>query len=232
MAHPDRGDLVDEMIGIILGGSRSVSIAWDLEGPPSGNVDRGWRTARQAWEMAPPDSDWHLVLQDDAWPCVDMLAGLEQALEHVPGDAVVSPYLGKGGITPPRFHTMAAQAERTGASWITSAKLLWGVAICLPTRLIPGMIERADRSTGVTDDMRIAGWAQSRHIPVLYTWPSLVDHRDVPSITKHRAKERRAQRHHQGSALDLKWTGPTVQDPMFSLLNRPRSGPRTNRPVT
>lgn len=225
MAHPDRQDLVDELRRE-LRFDRPVPIAWDREGPPSGDADRGWRTARQAWGKADPDADWHLVLQDDAWPSVDLLAGLERALAEVPPDSVVSPYLGKGGITPPRFYRLAADAARQGASWVVSSKLLWGVAICLPTRLIPDMIERADRAAGVTDDMRIAGWAQKRHIPVRYTWPSLVDHRSVPSITKHHAKDRRAQLHHDGSALALNWTGPVVQDPMFELLRRPRSGPR------
>lgn len=230
MAHPARVDLVTELMTAL---GQHLPTAWDDEGPPSGNADRGWRTARQAWQLADPDADYHLVLQDDAWPCADLLAGLERALDLTAWhDVVVSPYLGKGGITPPRFNRMAADADRAGASWVVSAKLLWGVAICLPTRLIPDMIERADRMAGVTDDMRVAGWAQRRHIPIRYTWPSLVDHRSVESITKHRARERVAQRHHQGSALEIDWSGPVVQDPMFALLNRPRSGPRTHRQVT
>lgn len=229
MAHPSRAKLVLEMLGEL---GREVPAYWDCEGPPSGNADRGWRTARRAWQLHDPDADWHLLLQDDAWPCADLLAGLERALEHVPPEAVVSPYLGRGGITPPRFHTLAADAERARTPWIVSSKLLWGVSVCLPTGLISEMVERADRMTGVTDDMRIAGWAERRHIPVWYTWPSLVDHRQVESITKHRAKERVAQRHHRGSALEIDWSGPATLDPMYRLRNRGRSGPRINRKVT
>jgi len=188
-----------------------VAVLWDSEGPASGNADRVWRTARGGWLLHDPDADWHLLLQDDAWPCADLLAGLENALERVPPDAVVSAYLGRGGATPARWGRMAAQADRTGASFVVSWKLMWGVAIILPTKRIGEMIERADRMAGVTDDMRVAGWADRTRTDVWYTWPSLVDHRPVPSLTKHHAKNRRAERHHPGSALELAWTGPVVE---------------------
>lgn len=228
-AHPNRADLVKDFTSTL---DRPVPVAWDDEGPPSGNSERGWRTARRAWQLADPAADFHLVLQDDAVPCADLLAGLEQALEHVPGDAVVSAYLGKGGAAPSRWGDMAAEADRQGASWVVSAKLMWGVAIVLPVRLIPEMIERADRRHAVTDDMRVAGWAEKRGSEVWYTWPSLVDHRAVPSITKHRAPGRVARRHHQGSALGLRWAGPVVRDPMLARLRGPRSGPRRDWQVT
>lgn len=231
MAHPDRQDLVDELRQD-LRFQRSVPIAWDREGPPSGNSDRVWRNARRGWEMANPDADWHVLLQDDAVVCADFLDGLESALERVPPDAVVSPYLGRGGATPHRWARMAADADQRESSWVVSTKLMWGVAICLPTSAISDMIEMADRMTGIPDDMRVAGWAQKRRLPVWYTWPSLVDHRAVPSITKHRAKERRAERHHVGSALDLNWDRPVTFDPMYVRERGHRSGPRGDWRVT
>lgn len=221
-AHPDRAQLVKDFTNLL---DRPVPVAWDDEGPPSGNADRGWRTARRAWELADPEADFHLVLQDDAMPCADLLAGLERALEHVPDDAVVSAYLGRGGATPARWGQLAGQASQSGASWVVSAKLMWGVAIVLPVKLIGEMIERADRRHAVTDDMRVAGWSEKRRGEVWYTWPSLVNHRAVPSLTKHRAANRVAQRHHYGSALELSWTGPVIRDPMLARLRGPRSGP-------
>jgi len=229
MAHPDRTPYVDELRDAL---GRPVAVCWDSEGPASGNADRVWRTARGGWLLHDPDADWHLLLQDDAWPCADLLAGLENALERVPPDAVVSAYLGRGGATPARWGRMASQADRTGASFVVSRKLMWGVAIILPTKRIGEMIERADRMAGVTDDMRVAGWADRTRTDVWYTWPSLVDHRPVPSLTKHHAKNRRAERHHPGSALELAWTGPVVEDPMAIRLRGQRSGPSANRKVT
>jgi hypothetical protein len=211
---------------------RDVPVNWDSEGPASGNGDRVWRTARGGWELADPTADFHVLIQDDALPCADFLAGLERALEHVPDDAVVSPYLGRGGAAGPRWERIGAEAERRGASWVLSSKVMWGVALVLPVRLIPDLIERADRMTGVPDDMRVAGWAQRRHAQVWYPWPSLVDHQPVPSITKHRAADRHAVRHHTGSALEINWSGPVVPDPMYAMLRGPRSGPSVNRKVT
>lgn len=227
MAHPDRTAQVRELI-MELG---AVPIAWDDEGPPSGNGDRVWRNARRAWEMFDEAADWHVLLQDDAVVCGDFLAGLSAALEHVPQDAVVSPYLGMGGMVPARWGAMAARADEVGASWVRANKLLWGVCIAVPTRLIPAMISDVDRRHRVADDMRVSGWFERRGADCWYTWPSLVDHRNVPSLTKHRAKDRRARRHHLGSALELAWDGQIVTDPMITRRKGARSGPSGNRRV-
>lgn len=229
MAHPDRSALVADLRGLL---DRDVPVHWDDEGPASGNSDRVWRTARGGWGLAEPDADWHVLIQDDAVPCPDFLAGLERALAHVPPDATVSPYLGQGGAAPRKWTAMGGLADQRGASFVVSESLMWGVAICLPVALIPDLIERADTMHRVPDDMRVAGWTKRRRGEVWYTWPSLVDHRPVPSITKHRAANRRAVRHHQGSALDVDWTGPVVRDPAYTRMRGPRSGPSVNRQVT
>lgn len=228
MAHPDRSDLVAELAARL---DRPVPVAWDDEGPPSGKGDRIWRTARRGWELADPSADFHVLIQDDAVPSLDFLAGLERALEYVPADAVVSPYLGRGGAAGPRWERIGAEAERRRASWVVSSKVMWGVALVLPVQVIPDLIERANLMAGVPDDMRVAGWAQRRHVQVWYPWPSLVDHRPVPSITKHRAADRHAVNHHTGSALEINWTGSVVQDPMYARMRGPRSGPSNNRKV-
>lgn len=228
MAHPNRADSVRDLEKAL---DRPAAIHWDREGAPSGNADRIWRQARAAWEMADPTADFHVLLQDDAVPCANFLAGLERALEHAPPGAVVSPYLGDGRNVPIRWRALADAAESRGAAWVRSDRLMWGVCIVLPVTLIPEMIAYADRRAGVPDDMRVAGWAERRAGEVWYTWPSLVDHRRVPSLTKHRAADRVARRHHTGSALDLVWSGPVVTDPMTARRNPIRSGPRNYRPV-
>lgn len=231
MAHPDRQAEVDQLLAAL---DREVPIYWDEEGPPSGKADRVWRTARGAWNLADPAADWHALIQDDALVCPDFLTGLEHALAYVPPDAVVSAYLGTGRTVPIRWEALARAADTARASWVRTQKLMWGVCIVLPVELIPEMIERADRRAGVPDDMRVAGWAEKTGREVWYSWPSLVDHRRVPSLTKHRASDRAARRWHTGSALDLSWSGAVVTDPMLARRRAERSGPtrlRSVRPI-
>lgn len=222
MGHPARSGEVDELTAAL---GREVPIYWDQEGPPSGDADRVWRTARGAWMLADPAADWHVLIQDDAILCPDFLAGMEVALDHVPADAVVSPYLGTGRTVPIRWEALARAADTTVASWVRSHKLMWGVCIALPVAAIPEMIRRSDTRAGITDDMRVAGWAEHTGREVWYPWPSLVDHRLVPSLTKHRARDRVARRWHSGSALHLDWSGEVVTDPLLVRRCAPRSGP-------
>jgi hypothetical protein len=222
MAHPSREAEVGRLLAAL---DRPVPVAWDDEGPPSGNGDRVWRTARKGWELADPEADWHALIQDDAVPCEDFLAGLERALAYVPPDAVVSPYLGTGRNVPIRWEAMARAADSAGATWVRSQKLMWGVCIVLPVGLIGEMITHSDRRAGVPDDMRVAGWAERTRREVWYTWPSLVDHLPVPSLTKHKAHDRVARRHHGGSALEINWMGQAVTDPMLARRYPSRSGP-------
>ena len=223
MAHPSRSGEVTELVAAL---DRPVPVHWDEDdAPPSGNADRVWRNARATWLMADPEADWHALIQDDARPCEDFLAGLERALAFVPPDAVVSPYLGTGRTVPIRWEAMARAADTAGAHWVRSLKAMWGVCLVLPVALIPEMISYADRRGGVPDDMRVAGWAEKTRREVWYPWPSLVDHRLVPSLTKHRAADRVARRWHGGSALEINWTGQAVTDPMLARRNPSRSGP-------
>lgn len=229
MAHPVREAEVAELTAAL---DRPVPVYWDPEGPPSGAGDRVWRVARGAWALADPDADFHVLIQDDALPAADLLAGLELALEHVPADALVSPYLGRGRNVPHRWEVMGVQADKLGASWVRTQKLMWGVCLVAPAKLLPEMIAWCDQKAGMPDDMRVGAWFERTGREVWYTWPSLVDHRTVPSLTKHRATERVARKHHQGSALRLDWTGPVVTDPMLTRRRGPRSAPSKNRPVT
>lgn len=226
MGHPDRAEEVAELRALL---DRTVEVFWDLGGPPSGSGDRVWGTARGAWSLFDPAAEYHVLIQDDALVCADYLAGLEKALEHVTDGAVVSPYLGTGRMAPARWGEMCRQADDRGASFVRSSQVLWGVSLAVPVADIPAMIDWCDTRARVPDDMRVAGWAKSADREVWYLWPSLVDHRPVPSLTKHRAADRVARRHHTGSALDLTWSGPVITDPMMARRRGPRSRPSADR---
>lgn len=223
MAHPDRAESVSALLEAL---DRPAPVYWDPAGPPSGDGDRVWSVAREAWAMADPAARYHVLIQDDALPCRDLLAGLEKALEHVEPGSLVCPYLGQGRMVPTRWEQMARRADAAGAAWVRSTKLMWGVCLAAPVEIIPEMIEWCDRKARMPDDMRVGRWFERAGREVWYTWPSLVDHRAGPSLTKHRATERTARRYHPGSALELDWAGPVVTDPMVTLRRGPRSAPR------
>lgn len=231
MGHPDRGQEVANLLTDL--DALETPISLDQEGAPSGDHDRVWRNARAAWLLHDPAADWHVLLQDDAVVCPDFLAGLAAALDVVPQtNAIVSPYLGQGRNVSPRWSRLGKQADAAGAAWVVAQKLMWGVCIAIPTAYIGEMIAFADRRPGVPDDMRVAGWVTRTCREVWYPWPSLVDHREVPSLTKHAAHERRALRHHSGSAMEIDWSGPQVSDPMLLRRKAARSGPTNRRMPT
>lgn len=231
MAHPERSAEVGMLLSALGGAAGRIPVSWDDEGPASGNADRVWRNARRAWEMYDPAADWHVLLQDDAMPCPDFLIGFAEALAELPcKPSVVSPYLGRGRLVSNRWDRLAERADEAGATWIRTTKVMWGVSLAVPVKAIPAMIGFADRRQGIPDDMRVAGWAERGGFDVWYPWPSLIDHRPVPSLTKHKAHERRARNMLHTSALDIDWGGPVITDPMLIRKRGiQRSGPRQPR---
>jgi hypothetical protein len=212
MAHPRRQRFVDELVARL---DRPAVVVWDEKN------DR-WDTGRRsqlAYRNDPEASHW-LVIQDDAIPCRDLVAGIEQALGHLP-DPDNSPlclYLGKTQPTRGKIQQLVAAAG-PGTSWITMSQLHWGPGIVMPTHLIDDMVAWCDQRTEVPNyDKRISRWCQHRGLTVWYPWPSLVEHRGVkenPSLVPGRTGNRHA--HHflgiNRSALDRDWSGGVVGIP-------------------
>lgn len=208
MAHPDRADLVSELTGSL---DREVPVSWD-DKPVSRHTEQRWAVGRAAWLSYDPDADFHLVLQDDAIVVPDLLAGLESALDHVPDQVLVSPFIGTKRPAANRWNALTHRAIRDGASWVESTILMWGVAIIARTSMIDDMVAWADNRVGKPYDTRVGQFWVRNQINTWYTWPCLVDHRDGPSLVGHGAKGRNAQLLHTGSALDLDFSGPVVRD--------------------
>ena len=79
MAHPKRADLIPALCDSI---DADVPVVWDERN------DR-WDTGRRALLAFDPAATHHLVVQDDALVCRDLVAGLQRALPHVPREAPV-----------------------------------------------------------------------------------------------------------------------------------------------
>ena len=211
MAHPLRAALVEELTASL---DRPAQVAWDRH-------NSAWDTARRAWEAHDPSATHHLVLEDDAVACRDLVAGLELALEHVPAEAAVSLYVGTLRPDGRRVAAAVNRADRAGAAWVVMSDIKWGVALAAPVAVIPEMLAHGDSPAY---DWNVRSYFARRRWPVWCTWPSLVDHRDVPGLVRHQVPPsgpRRAHRFASGSALDVDWSAGSVWMPGAERL-RPR----------
>lgn len=174
MAHPRR-----TLAAQRLAAATGAQIVWDEH-------DDEWHTGARAIAAYDPAATHHLVLQDDAVPIDGFLDHAAAALEHRPDD-LVSFYLGTS--RPPQWQAAVddacMRAEDAGAAWIAARELLHGVAIAIPTAEIPDLLTWCE-PFNVPYDQRIGMyWRRVLERPVLYTWPSLVDHDDTRSLVQH-----------------------------------------------
>jgi hypothetical protein len=172
-----------------------------------------WDTARRAVLAYDPAASHHVVVQDDAVPCRDLLAAVASAVAFVPPGAVVGLY--SGGVSPRVGNLVRVyrEADETGASWIAATRLHWGVATVFPTSIIEALVAGCDRISVREYDRRVGSWLRRKAVPVWYSVPSMVDHRPGPSLLSHdRPYHRRAHRFvgEDVSALSLPWDGPVV----------------------
>lgn len=166
MGHVSRGTLIDDLSNELLGqGIDLLTVVTDCE------TQGAWNMAREAWSMADITSEYTVVLQDDAQLCDDFKEKAEQFLTEHNGQ-VISFYWGDDNAT--------RKYERPG---YFDFMLSHAVCLAIPTHLIPEMIEYCDQCDAVEgDDMKMRRWLISKNMTCRYSNPSLVQHRDIPSI--------------------------------------------------
>jgi len=212
MAHPKRKELAESIVSQL---DRDVPIIWDEK-------NSRWDTGKRAMLAYDPDCTHHAVIQDDVLVCRDLFAGLEVALSHIPDNVPVCGYVGRVRPYAEMVTNAARRARTLGASWLTMHTLNWGPLIVVPTDIIPEMIAHCDRLRDIPNyDRRLSRyWELERHLPIYYTWPSVVDHADGPSLVPgrigtDRGRHKRNRVAHtfvgeDASALDIDWTGVVV----------------------
>jgi hypothetical protein len=226
MAHPSRKAFVDELIERL---DREPEIVWDRRN------DR-WDTGRRSMLAHDPAADWHLVIQDDAIPCCDLVAGVEQACQ-VAADRPLAFYVGR--LRPTNVQHQAGalvdNAARRGASWIQMEGPWWGPAIAVPTAHIADMLAWGDRRDDPASpdyianyDKRISRYYASQGIDCWYSVPSLVDHRPAsenPSLVPGRHGNRQAHQFigAERSALEIDWTR-TPQEALMATHRNTKTG--------
>jgi hypothetical protein len=176
-----------------------------------GNHRRAWaELARNARE-----SEWIVVMEDDALPCNDFRQQLSLALSVCPVD-VASFYLGRmRPVAWQQFIEQAvAQADSQDACWITSDATIH--AVCLAIRG-PELVERMLNWTSKhyrPIDQRISSWCRQFGHETCYSFPSLVDHDDdLPTTVVQRAdrEEREKGRVAWRFGSRDRWTSKSVR---------------------
>lgn len=203
MAHPSREREVEELVGRL---DRPATVVWDRK-------SCRWDTGRRSQLAFDPSATHHLVVQDDAIVCSELVAGLEHALQWVPRGAAASLYI--GAVRPYAGRIGRAVDRAAGCSWIVMRDLHWGVGIVLPTPIIERLVTEQDARTNIIEyDRRISRWLVTHGVPVWYTFPSLVDHRHSPSLLGH-GDTRHAFQFigEKASPFDVDWGGPALRVP-------------------
>lgn len=153
-------------------------------------VDDGTRglipNHQAAWTWAAQqDTDWALILQDDALPCQDFTWHLHNAVDNAPSPGIISLYAGtdKRAITR-RLGTATQKAIRTGRAWVTTHRVAHGVALAAPTAWAHEIADALTDPRAAYDDT-LNQWAKDRLISTHYTAGSLINHHPGPSLLGH-----------------------------------------------
>ena len=125
---------------------------------------------RTAWLMYDPTADYHVVIQDDCIVCDDFYNRACAYLEKAQGLPVSFFY------SQSKFYAkFSKERQETGA--IIKKAIYGGLAICLPTKLIPAMIEFYEKQKIPFDDHRIGLFCMDRKLNIYNPFPCLIDHR-------------------------------------------------------
>lgn len=217
MAHPSRKDWVEPlMLKLGLDSGQYVDAVFD-------QISDCWDTARRAWLAFDPEATHHLVVQDDAIASRHLIPGVAKALPFTPAESIMSLYIGTRRPVAHSVNKVVRLAERDNPSWIVMNGLNWGVAVVIPVPEIRAMVEWCDQQRIPGDDNRIRRYfVTQKKWPTWCPWPSLVDHRQIPSILSHRTG-RRAHRFVGAdvSALDVDFTRGHVTMDQASVIRTP-----------
>lgn len=203
MAHKKRAEFIPELVERL--GVTEDNVVWD-------KINNRWDTGRRAWEAIDQSADYGMVIQDDAIVSRDLIPGLEEALNYIPEKAIGCPFIGTRRPMANRVEQAVKEAKRTRTSWVRMPSLNWGIAIILPTKIINEMLPWCDRQAYPNYDRRIGRYCVDViGYPTYCTWPSLVDHREVPSLVGHGAgRIAHSFLGEDSSALDVDWSQGVV----------------------
>jgi GR25 family glycosyltransferase involved in LPS biosynthesis len=141
------------------------------------------------WHVDNTHTEWAINLEDDAVPVENFREQVQQALAVSPAP-IVSLYLGKHHIPTLDWEQRKQQAIANigDAHWLITNQLLHAVAVAIRTDILPDIISHAAQlGDFFPNDEAISHWA-ANNSRVAYTWPSLVNHADQPTLFVHHDK--------------------------------------------
>lgn len=204
--HPSRAHLLDRLTPALPG--CEVVVDPDPEGPRS-----AFRTYRAC--LAPADTDWVVVIQDDAIVADGFADALPAVLDDNPGVLVCLFLAG----APRRSAQAAERAYRRGdryasLSLASGSDFVPTVATAWPTALAAEFLQWADSELGLNpndrdDDRWVGRWARHNDVGAVAVVPSMVQHPDdTQSLVKATRKQPRAGRN--GFRTAAVWTGSAL----------------------
>lgn len=125
---------------------------------------------KNAWLLHDSTADYHVVIQDDCVVCDDFYNRAIVYCEKANG-LPMSFFYSQSKF----FNKFKKERIETGA--IIKKAIYGGLAICLPVKLIPEMLEFYDKQKIPFDDHRIGLFCMSKKLNIYNPFPSLVDHR-------------------------------------------------------
>lgn len=180
VGHPDRQDLIDKLAHRV----KPDSVCMDTEKIGCGR--NHLRAIQQAYGHALEHyHQWIVVLEDDSLPIPNFRTHAEECLRHSP-TKLVSFYLGINH--PAQYQYNFSKAVKEQVSWIVHPFMRHAVGYAIGIDYIPSlreaMIPLIDRNWAPDD--AISEYAKSHEHLVSYSNPSIVDHRDIPSVIQNR----------------------------------------------
>jgi hypothetical protein len=139
-----------------------------------------WANHERALRWAYAGGDHALIVQDDALLIPTFASCVQRLVDQAPND-MIGLYVGRQRPRARQVTEAVAAADQAGAGWLTTDRLLWGVATLFRSNVIPELLEYPSSESY---DIRLGkAWVHVTGRPVLYCWPSIVDHDDeLPSL--------------------------------------------------
>lgn len=169
-AHPKRKDFIPYLKSRL----GNVPVIWDKKNDV-------WDTRVRCMEdHIKKGAKWALTIQDDALLPKDFLKKVDAFIskQKVPRDRkyAINFYFSS------QSDSLVLRMKRRG--YFKALGMRGGVAICLPTEMLPAIIEmwKGKEELSRHDDSRIGKYLRSRRLKTYYPVPSMVQHRDSPSL--------------------------------------------------